>query len=68
MTRMDYPATTRRLGAMLRLMDYAPGKGLARYLDQVKQTFDRAAPHSHISLLPGFDYSDLDKEWLVKLP
>lgn len=68
LTRMEYPSTTRRLGAMFHLMDYKPGSGLAAYLDQVKKSFDRESPYSRISLLPGFEYTNLDNEWLVKSP
>ncbi len=68
MKRMDYPATARRLAVMLRLMDYAPGRELANYLDRVQQGIDRTAQYSRISLLPGLDYSNLDEEWLVNAP
>jgi predicted transcriptional regulator of viral defense system len=66
--QMDYPSTTRRLGAMLHLMDYTPGVELGNYLDRARQGISREAPHSQISLLPGFDYSNLDETWLVKSP
>jgi predicted transcriptional regulator of viral defense system len=68
LARMDYPSTTRRVGAILQLMGYYPGDELKSYLDQAKKNIDRAAPYSQISLLPGFDYSNLDEEWLVKSP
>ena len=36
LTQMDYPSTSRRLGAMLQLMNYTPGDELTNYLDRVK--------------------------------
>jgi hypothetical protein len=68
LTQMDYPSTTRRIGAMLQLMDYTPGDELKSYLNRAKRNLDRRAPYAQISLLPGFDYATLDKEWLVKSP
>jgi hypothetical protein len=68
LTQIDHPFTTRRSGSMLKLMGYTPGDELASYLDRAKQQIDREAPYSQISLLPGFDYSNLDDEWLVKSP
>jgi hypothetical protein len=68
LTRMDYPSTTRRLGAMLQLVDYTPEGQLKSYLDQARRNLDRRAPYAQISLLPGFDYANLNIEWLVKLP
>lgn len=66
--RMDYPSTSRRVGAMLRLMDYTAGARLGSYLGRARQSIDDKAPYSRISLLPGFDYPNLDEEWLVRLP
>jgi hypothetical protein len=66
--QIDHTLTTRRLGALLRRFDYQPGNVLERYLDELKHTFSRAAQRSTISLLPGFDYTDLDPDWLVRLP
>ncbi len=68
LVRMDYPSTSRRVGAMLRLMDYDAGARLENYLGQARQVVNNKAPYSQISLLPGFDYSNLDEEWLVRLP
>ena len=68
LAQMDYPSTTRRLGTMLQLMDYTPGDELGSYLDRAKRSINREAPYSQISLLPGFDYSNLDEGWLVRLP
>jgi hypothetical protein len=68
LVRMDYPSTSRRVGAMLRLMGYNAGARLENYLEQARQVVDDKAPYSQISLLPGFDYSNLDEEWLVRLP
>lgn len=65
---MDYPSTTRRVGAMLQMLEYGPGPELRSFLDRAREAIDRAAPHSRISLLPGFDYANLDPEWLVNLP
>ena len=49
-------------------MNYTPGDELTSYLDRAKLNLDRHARHSQISLLPGFDYSNLNNEWLVKSP
>jgi hypothetical protein len=68
LAQMDYPSTTRRLGTMLQLMDYNPGNELGSYLDRAKRSINREASHLQISLLPGFDYSNLDEGWLVRLP
>ena len=57
LAQMDYPSTTRRVGAMLQLLDYSPGVELKSCLGQVKHNIDRAARYSQISLLPGFEYS-----------
>lgn len=66
--QMEYPSTTRRVGAMFQLIDYVPGAELGGYLSQSKDNLRRGSPYSQISLLPGFDYSNLAEEWLVKLP
>ena len=66
--RMEYPATSRRLGAILKVIDHAPGKELTRYLDHVKQKISGTTPPSEISLFPGYSYSQLDTEWLVRVP
>ena len=68
LTDMRYPSTSRRVGAMLQLMDYTPGSDLASHLDRTRGEMDREGPYAQISLLPGFDYSTLDDRWLVKLP
>jgi hypothetical protein len=68
LNQMDYPSTTRRIGAMLQIMDYTSGAELKSYLDRAKRNIDRRSPYSQISLLPGFDYANLDEEWLVKSP
>ena len=66
--QMDYQSTTRRVGAVLNLLGYSPGAVLKSCLDQAKQKLVRDAPHAQISLLPGFEYTNLDHERLVKLP
>jgi hypothetical protein len=68
LTQMEYSSTTRRLGAMLQLMNYTPGGELKSYLERAKGELNRQAPYSQISLLPGFDYSNLNSEWLVNSP
>jgi predicted transcriptional regulator of viral defense system len=68
LVRMDYPSTSRRVGAMLQMIDHTPSSHLAEYLAQVKQDTDRGAPYAPISLLPGFHFSRLDEGWLVELP
>ena len=66
--QMNYQSTTRRVGAVLNLLGHSPGAALKICLDQAKQKLVRDAPHAQISLLPGFEYTNLDPEWLVKLP
>ncbi len=66
--KMEYKATTRRLGVLLRRFEYTPGEELDHYLTKIKATVDRTSSHSEISLLPGFQYSRLDEDWLVDLP
>jgi hypothetical protein len=68
LTEMQYSSSTRRLGAMLQLMNYTPGGELESYLERAKGKLNRQTPHSQISLLPGFDYSNLNNEWLVNSP
>jgi AbiEi antitoxin C-terminal domain len=68
LTQMDYPSTTRRLGAMLNHLQHTPGEKLGGYLTHAKHSIERKPPSSSISLLPGFEYSNLDQEWLVRLP
>jgi predicted transcriptional regulator of viral defense system len=66
--QMGYPATTRRLGALFKLLDYSTNAELTNYLNQARENVVHNSRFSHISLLPGFEYSQLDEEWLVKLP
>ncbi len=66
--KMEYKSTTRRLGALLHQFQYEPGEELHHYLTKIKATVDRTSSHSEISLLPGFQYSRLDEDWLVHLP
>ena len=68
LTQMNYPSTTRRLGAMLHRLEYTQGKKLGDFLTQAKENVQRTNPSSQISLLPGFGYSNLDKDWLVRIP
>jgi hypothetical protein len=68
LTQMDYPSTTRRLGAMLHRLEYTPGDELGGYLTQAKESIDRSSAYSQISLLPGFKYSTVDEDWRVCLP
>lgn len=65
---MNYPATTRRVGAMLTLLGHAAGLELRRMLEQCRAALDRHAPHATISLLPGVHYSSIDNDWLVSVP
>ncbi len=68
LTRMSYPATTRRVGAMLAILSYVPGRELKRTLDAGHSGFDHHAPHARISLLPGVNYANIDENWLVGVP
>lgn len=68
LTHMNYPATTRRLGAMLDLFDYTPQQELRQVLSSCQSTIDRDADHSRISLLPGLPYSNFNDKWQMHLP
>jgi predicted transcriptional regulator of viral defense system len=68
LTQMDYPSTTRRLGAMLNRLEHTPRKKLGDYLAHAKERIEKKLPSSEISLLPGLEYTNLDQEWLVRLP
>lgn len=65
---MNYPATARRLGAMLELAGATPGAELRQFLKACQVTLDRESPHARISLLPGIDYHSLNETWLVYTP
>ncbi len=65
---MDYPSTSRRVGAMLKLVGHEPGARLQDCLNATKGRMKPEGRHARISLLPGFGYSSLDEEWLVNLP
>ncbi len=65
---MDYPATARRLGALMEAFGVAPGAELRRHLETCRENIDRQNPHACISLLPGVQYTALNEAWLVKVP
>jgi hypothetical protein len=65
---MDYPPTSRRVGAMFQLFGCIPAGRLHNYLHQVQQGIKRNSPYTEVSLLPGFEYSNLDPTWLVRMP
>jgi len=65
---MNDPATTRRLGVMLKLAGGSPGAALRRFLEAAQLAIDRQSPHARISLLPGVDYQNLNEPWLVNTP
>jgi hypothetical protein len=65
---MDYPPSSRRVGAMFQLFGYIPTGQLHNFLHQVQQGINRNSPYSEISLLPGFEYSNLEPTWLVRMP
>jgi len=68
LTRMKYPATTRRVGAMFTLLGHKPSLILQKMLESTRILIDRQAPYARISLLPGVNYTHLDEEWLVSVP
>jgi predicted transcriptional regulator of viral defense system len=68
LSRMAYPATTRRVGVMLSLVGIEPGKALRETLDRAKEAIDRHAEFATISLLPGVPYRSVDQNWLVLTP
>jgi hypothetical protein len=65
---MKYPATTRRLGAMLEHVGWTPHDELKQLLERCQQAIDRTSPFARISLLPGVNYQNLNESWLVKMP
>jgi hypothetical protein len=65
---INYPATARRLGAMLELVGAIPGVELRRFLEACQGAINRRSPHARISLLPGVAYQNLQKPWLVNTP
>ncbi len=66
--KMNYPATARRLGAMLELVGYAPGKELQQLLETCQATVNREGQFARISLLPGVHYENINDRWLVAMP
>lgn len=68
LTHMSYPASARRLGAMLDLFDYTPQQELRQILSLCQSTIDRDADYSRISLLPGLPYKNFNDKWQVYLP
>ncbi len=66
--RMNYPATSRRVGVMLELVGRTPGDELRRTLLDVQEAIDRQGLHARISLLPGVEYQDLNERWMVSTP
>jgi hypothetical protein len=65
---MNYPATTRRLGAMLEHLGWTPHDELKRVLESCQKAINRSSPFARISLLPGVDYENLNESWLVEMP
>jgi predicted transcriptional regulator of viral defense system len=65
---MNYPATTRRVGALLESRAYQPGVELLRVLRHAQESIDRRHPFVRISLLPGMPYTTLDSAWMVDFP
>lgn len=65
---MQYPATDRRVGAMLEILGHSPGRELRYRLDQAQSTVDPNGPFARISLLPGIDYQQMNENWLVWIP
>jgi predicted transcriptional regulator of viral defense system len=66
--RMNYPATSRRVGAMFAVLGKSPGAELQNFLRDEMARIDRTSRYATISLLPGFAYPQLDQEWLVRIP
>ena len=65
---MNFPATTRRLGAMLELVGLSPSNKLRQLLEVSQEKIERQSPYASISLLPGVAYQNLNASWLVKTP
>ena len=68
LTRMSYPASTRRLGAMLDLFGYAPQKALQQILSSCQSAIDRNSDYARISLLPGLPYRNFNDKWHMDIP
>jgi predicted transcriptional regulator of viral defense system len=68
LTRMQYPASARRLAALLNILGVPPGKDLASVLEKFRQAIDPTNPFVRISLLPGVRYQELNRQWQVDTP
>lgn len=66
--QMNYPATTRRVGAMFNLLARKPGTELQDVFDAAQAAIDPLGPYARISLIPGIEYGSLDPHWLVRVP
>ncbi|HED15232.1 MAG TPA: hypothetical protein ENI64_00210 [Gammaproteobacteria bacterium] len=57
-----------RVGYMLHIMNYTIKGDLSDYLNSVKNSINKDKPELATSLLPGFDYHQINQEWFVRVP
>jgi len=68
LVQMQFPATARRVGAIIEMISYSPGNELRRVLNDSMTTVNSNSPYAEISLLPGIEYQSINRDWLVKIP
>lgn len=66
--KINSNALSCRAGYMLQTMNYKIRGDFSDFLDLVKNSINRDNPELAISLLPGFDYHQLNNEWFIKVP
>lgn len=64
--KINYPLLTRRVGAIFDLIEYEPGAGLSETIDQLSGLQQNNC--DIITLLPGFDFSNVNEKWNVLTP
>ena len=66
LSSIDSDVVSRRAAAMFSLLGHKTGNELSGFFDGVKDRIDGNT--SHIPLLSGMDYHELDKDWLTRIP
>jgi len=68
LSKINSSELSRRVGYMLQVIDYKVDGKISELFDSIKASIPREDSESIISLLPGFDYSELNEEWFLKVP
>ncbi len=68
LTKIDNLALSRRAGYMLDIMNYEISDDLHTFLKSAKDAIRGNHAEAPISLLPGLNYSQINQEWLVRIP